>query len=47
MEAVANEFDLYQNKFIEFSNCINKEFEDTQNAFKVALDAYQAASKKK
>jgi hypothetical protein len=47
METVANEFDAYQTKFIEFSNCINKEFEDSQNAFKAALDAYQAASSKK
>ena len=47
MEKVANEFDAYQTKFIEFSNCINKEFEDTQNAFKVAIDAYQASAKKK
>lgn len=50
MEKVATEYDAYQTKFIEFSNCINKEFEDSQTAFKTALDAYQAAgaaSKKK
>ena len=47
MEKVANEFDAYQTEFIEFSNCINKEFEETQNAFKAALDAYQAAAGKK
>lgn len=47
MEKIANEFDAYQTKFIEFSNCINKEFEDTQNAFKATLDAYQAGAKKK
>src|SRR3982751_5432237 len=37
MEKVANEFDAYQTKFIEFSNCINKEFEDAQGKFKTAL----------
>ncbi len=43
MEKLANEFDAYQTKFIEFSNCINKEFEDAQTSFKAALDSYQAS----
>jgi hypothetical protein len=44
MEKVANEYDAYQTKFIEFSNCINKEFEESQTAFKAALDSYQASA---
>jgi len=47
MEEYANAYDAYQTAFIEFSNCINKEFEESQNVFKAALDAYQEASKKK
>jgi hypothetical protein len=44
MEKLANEFDAYQSKFIEFSNCTNKEFEDAQTQFKAALDSYQASA---
>jgi hypothetical protein len=47
MEEYANAYDTYQTAFIEFSNCINKEFEESQATFKAALDAYQEASKKK
>ncbi len=47
MSALAEKFDAYQTKFIDFSDCINKEFNETQNKFKEVVTAYQAKSKKK
>lgn len=47
MSALAETFDAYQTKFIDFSDCINKEFNETQTKFKEVVTAYQAKSKKK
>ena len=47
MENTANEFDAYQTKFIEFNDCITKEYNDTATKFKEVITAYQAKAKKK
>lgn len=47
MEKLATDFDDFQNKFVTFSDCINKEFNDSTAAFKVIMSAYQDKNKKK
>ncbi len=47
MEKIATEYDAYQNNFVKFSDCINKEFEESQGKFKTVMDAYSAKNKKK
>ena len=47
MEKIATEYDGYQNNFVKFSDCINKEFEESQGKFKAVMDAYSSKNKKK
>ena len=47
MDKVVTEFDDYQTKFVAFSDCINKEFNEQTNAFKAVMTAYQDKNKKK
>ena len=47
MEKLVTEFDDYQTKFVAFSDCINKEFNEQTNSFKTVMSAYQDKNKKK
>ncbi len=47
MEKLVTDFDDYQTKFVAFSDCINKEFNDSTAAFKAVMSAYQDKNKKK
>lgn len=47
MDAVAEAFDSYQSKYVEFSKCTNAEFNDLQKKFEELLDAYASKGKKK
>ena len=47
MDAVAEAFDDYQSKYVEFSKCTNAEFNDLQKKFEALLDAYASKGKKK
>lgn len=47
MDAVAEAFDTYQGKYVEFSKCTNAEFNELQKNFEALLDAYASKGKKK
>ncbi len=47
MEKLATDFDEFQTKFVTFSDCINKEFNESTAAFKTVMTAYQDKNKKK
>ncbi|MSO72014.1 MAG: hypothetical protein EXQ84_00185 [Rhodospirillaceae bacterium] len=47
MELIAVNFDEFQTKFIDFSDCINKEFNEATAKFKEIIAAYQEKNKKK
>lgn len=47
MEKVVTGFDEYQTKFVTYSDCINKEFNEASNQFKAVMSAYQDKNKKK
>lgn len=47
MDAVAEGFDDYQSKYVEFSKCTNAEFNDLQKKFEALLDQYASKGKKK
>lgn len=46
MDAVAEAFDDYQQKYVEFSKCTNGEFNDVQKKFEEILDQYASKGKK-
>ena len=47
MEKIAHDFDTYQSKFIEVSDCTTKEYNETGDKFKAVMEAYAAKGKKK
>ncbi len=47
MDAVAEGFDTYQSKYVEFSKCTNAEFNEAQKKFEALLDQYASKGKKK
>lgn len=47
MDTIAESFDDYQAKYVEFSKCTNTEFNDVQKKFEALLDAYASKGKKK
>ncbi|MGE4061858.1 MAG: hypothetical protein AB7E79_00675 [Rhodospirillaceae bacterium] len=47
MDAVAEGFDDYQSKYVEFSKCTNAEFNEAQKKFEALLDQYASKGKKK
>ncbi len=47
MDAVAEGFDDYQSKYVEFSKCTNSEFNELQKKFEALLDQYASKGKKK
>jgi hypothetical protein len=47
MDAVAEGFDAYQSKYVEFSKCTNAEFNELQKKFEAVLDQYASKGKKK
>ncbi len=47
MDAVAEGFDDYQSKYVEFSKCTNAEFNELQKRFETLLDQYASKGKKK
>jgi hypothetical protein len=47
MDAVAEAFDAYQTKYVEFSKCSTGEFNELQKKFEALLDQYAAKGKKK
>ncbi len=47
MDAIAEGFDDYQSKYVEFSKCTNAEFNELQKKFETVLDQYASKGKKK
>jgi hypothetical protein len=47
MDAIAEGFDDYQSKYVEFSKCTNAEFNELQKKFEGLLDQYASKGKKK
>lgn len=46
MDAVAEAFDDYQEKYVDFSRCTNAEFTELQKKFEKLLDEYASKGKK-
>jgi len=46
MDVIAESFDDYQAKYVEFSKCTNAEFNELQKKFEELLDAYASKGKK-
>lgn len=47
MDAFVESYDKYEETFIKFNECTTKEFNEAQEKFKAAMDAYASKGKKR